>query len=236
MNTSSLRVGGFVPMTTIDYPDHLSCVVFCQGCPWKCRYCHNPTLSSLELSASQSWNDDVLPFLEKRQGMLEAVVFSGGEPTYMRELPNAMQQAKALGFKVALHTAGIYPRKLKKLFEFTDWIGFDIKALPEDYPDITGVENSGKKAWQSLQLLLEAKIPFECRTTVHWKLIKPNQLLALGKKIAALGVKNYAVQICRTEICLDPSLPPNPSLDKTKNDVLEQLSQLFENFQLRFDS
>src|SRR5690554_7397571 len=104
-----LRVGGFVPLTTLDFPDHLSCVVFCQGCAWRCRYCHNPDLIPPRAQQMHSW-DSILEFLQRRQGLLEAVVFSGGEATLQHDLKAAMQEVKNLGFKVGLHTAGINPK------------------------------------------------------------------------------------------------------------------------------
>lgn len=36
-----LQVGGITPFTTIDFPGRLAAVIFCQGCPWRCQYCHN---------------------------------------------------------------------------------------------------------------------------------------------------------------------------------------------------
>jgi pyruvate-formate lyase-activating enzyme len=85
-----IQIGGMVPLTTIDYPDHLSCVLFCQGCAWRCHYCHNPELIAPVGSTPVAW-DEVLAFLHKRQGLLQAVVFSGGEATLQPGLPEAMQ-------------------------------------------------------------------------------------------------------------------------------------------------
>ena len=85
-----LRVGGLVPLSTTDYPDHLSAVVFCQGCPWRCAYCHNPHLLPRRSDSEIAW-PDVLAFLDRRRGLLDAVVFSGGEPTLQRALPDAMR-------------------------------------------------------------------------------------------------------------------------------------------------
>ncbi|MBI3069525.1 MAG: 4Fe-4S cluster-binding domain-containing protein, partial [Betaproteobacteria bacterium] len=74
-----LRVGGLVPLTTTDYPGRLAAVVFCQGCPWRCGYCHNPHLLPARRTAPIAWHA-VRDFLERRRGLLDAVVFSGGEP------------------------------------------------------------------------------------------------------------------------------------------------------------
>ena len=137
-----LRIGGFVPFTATDYPDHLAAVVFCQGCPWRCVYCHNPHLLPARGEAQHPWVS-IAAFLETRRGLLDAVVFSGGEPTFQDALPAAMRSVRDMGFKVGLHTAGIYPRKLAAVLPLVDWIGIDVKAPFESYERVTGVSKSG---------------------------------------------------------------------------------------------
>ncbi|WP_386083721.1 radical SAM protein [Vreelandella sp. F11] len=87
-NSVRLPIAGLVPMTTLDYPDHLACVVFLQGCPLRCGYCHNPSMIPPRRGEPHEWQA-VLEFLSTRQGLLEAVVFSGGEPTVNADLPAA---------------------------------------------------------------------------------------------------------------------------------------------------
>src|SRR5690606_23011268 len=146
--TANLRVGGLVPLTTLDFPDHLACVLFCQGCGWRCRYCHNPQLIPARGEQEKAWAD-ILAFLEQRVGLLDAVVFSGGEPTLQAALPEAIAQVRALGFKVGLHSAGIKPKRFAKVLPLVDWVGFDIKAAPEYSTAITGVDGSGAANWHS---------------------------------------------------------------------------------------
>ena len=78
--SATLRVRGLVPLTTLDYPGLLACVLFCQGCAWRCRYCHNPELIAPRGAEEIPW-PRLLDFLRRRQGLLQAVVFSGGEAT-----------------------------------------------------------------------------------------------------------------------------------------------------------
>jgi pyruvate formate lyase activating enzyme len=200
-----LRVGGLTPLTTVDYPGELAAVVFCQGCPWRCRYCHNAHLLPSVAAGLIRWAE-VCRFLEARRGLLDAVVFSGGEPTLQSSLKAAMAQVRALGFKVGLHTPGAYPARLKALLPLLDWVGLDIKALPDDYPAITGVPKSGERAWESLAILLAAGVPLEVRTTIlpgHEGDAAPAMLKA---RVAALGVKTHQIQQCRMERVLDPTL------------------------------
>jgi pyruvate formate lyase activating enzyme len=205
VSAESLRIGGLTPVTTVDYPGELSAVVFCQGCPWRCRYCHNGHLLPAESDGLTPWSA-VIAFLERRRGLLDAVVFSGGEPTLQAALPAAMEEAKSAGFKIGLHTAGPYPDRLRRLLPYLDWVGLDIKALPGDYPKITGVPGSGESAWESLELLLSTGIALEVRTTLMPDWTLEGDIRPLMSGLAAAGVKTCVLQHCRTESTLDPSL------------------------------
>lgn len=200
-----LRVGGLTPLTTLDFPGELAAVVFCQGCAWRCRYCHNTHLLPTRTQPQVPWAE-VRGFLERRQGLLDAVVFSGGEPTLQSALGPAMNEVRALGFKVGLHTAGAYPTRLRRLIALLDWVGLDIKGLPEDYPAITGVAGSGRSAWASLRLLLDAGLPLQVRTTPLPGLDSPEDLAELRERLLGLGVREHLIQRCRTGHMLDPTL------------------------------
>ncbi len=200
-----LRVGGLTRLTTVDYPGELAAVVFCQGCPWRCRYCHNGHLLASGAGMLIPWAE-VRTFLEDRRGLLDAVVFSGGEPTLQPSLGAAMREVRALGFKVGLHTSGAYPSRLKALLPLLDWVGLDIKALPADYPAITGVPSSGERAWESLGSLLASGVALEVRTTPLPGKDRPEDLAALRACLAGLGVREHRVQTCRIDHMLDPTL------------------------------
>jgi pyruvate formate lyase activating enzyme len=203
-----IKIGGITPLTTIDFPDALSAVIFCQGCPWRCRYCHNSTLVTRNVETTYRWKN-ILKKLGQRVGLLDAIVFSGGEPTLQPGLYDAIHDVKALGFKAGLHTAGCYPQKLEKLLPSLDWVGFDIKAAATDYDQITGVANSGEKAWQSLNLLKNSNVDYEVRITVHSDLLSDDRLKTLLQHLSKMGIKNIALQHCRTDNLLDQDLGNN---------------------------
>jgi len=207
---TGLRVGGLTPLTTIDYPGELAAVVFCQGCPWRCRYCHNAPLLGRPQGAPIPW-EAVIKRLERRRGLLDAVVFSGGEPTAQAALGGAMAAARDLGFKIGLHTAGAYPRRLARLLPLVDWVGLDIKELPEAYPALTGVPGSGERAWEALALLLADGTPHEVRVTVHDALLPPSRLQVLLTRLSDQGVERVALQRCSDARPLDPGLGPSAS-------------------------
>ncbi|MFC5695495.1 anaerobic ribonucleoside-triphosphate reductase activating protein [Pseudomonas sp. GCM10022186] len=227
----SLRIGGLLPMTTLDYPDHLACVLFCQGCAWNCRYCHNPELIRRGTKPAMSWAQ-ALAFLEHRHGLLQAVVFSGGEATLQPALPQAMREVRARGFKVGLHSAGIKPGALRRVLPLCDWVGFDVKALEEEVPLITGVAGSGRANWDSLDLLLASGVAYECRTTVHWRLFDCLRVRRLAERLAGLGVERFAVQLARPGQMLDMGLGVAPTPDEA-GELWTYLRQLFKRFELR---
>jgi anaerobic ribonucleoside-triphosphate reductase activating protein len=225
-----LRVGGFTRLTTIDYPGELSAVVFCQGCPWRCRYCQNGDL--LDSTAVESLIDwaDIRAFLRGRVGLLDAVVFSGGEPTVQTALGAAMRETRALGYKIGLHTSGAYPERLRTLLPLIDWVGLDIKTLPEDYAALTGLPDSGERAWASLALLLEAGVNLEVRTTLMpgWT---SDYLHVLSCTLAATGVRRYVLQICATQRALDPNMPGYWIMPRELVEAVDPL--LFEHLDIR---
>lgn len=229
--TLALNIGGFTPLTTIDYPDKLSCVVFCQGCAWRCRYCHNPELIDTRTASSMTWRE-IYRFLLDRQGLLEAVVFSGGEASLQPQLLSAMSDVKALGFLIGLHSAGIHVSRFTRALEWTDWVGFDIKALAIDSRRITQVYNSGEVNWHSLEQLLHSGVAYECRTTVHWQLFDVESIWRLAQRLHQYGVSHYAIQLARPTHMLDHTLtslfePPEAE------DLWQELRHLFPHFSLR---
>jgi len=201
----ALRVGGLTPLTTIDYPGELAAVVFCQGCPWRCRYCHNPALLPPRGAASIPWRD-VRAFLERRRALLDAVVFSGGEPTLQDALEDAVAAVRSLGFKVGLHSAGIYPARLRRLLPRLDWVGLDVKALPGNYPSVTGAAGSGAPAWESARHVIDSGVDHELRITVHPALTTRDEAEEIAARLRALGARRIVTQPCREETMRDPTL------------------------------
>lgn len=198
-----LRIGGFIPFTTTDYPGQLAAVVFCQGCPWRCAYCHNPHLLPTDGPESHAWAD-ILAFLAQRRGLLDAVVFSGGEPTLQRGLADAMREVKAMGFRVGLHSGGMYPKRLSRVMPLLDWIGLDVKAPRAAYPRITGVPASGDAVFESLRMILSAGIDHELRCTWHPDLLSDADLECLGEELEAAGAKRLVLQEYRAAGCARP--------------------------------
>ena len=228
---NTIVVGGLTPLTTIDYPGELAAVIFMQGCPWSCGYCQNTDLLPRKNENNIPWSY-VLALLEKRKGLLDAVVFSGGEPTLQSGLESAIQQVKAMGFKIGLHTAGIYPDRLKQVLPLTDWVGLDMKSAKADYEKITGVKDSGEKAWKSARAIIDSGVTYEFRTTVHPDMLDKQQLSTLVNELTDLGAENHVIQHCVTTSCLDESkrVVTSPKLELA---VVNQFRDKFSSFEIR---
>lgn len=183
-------MGGVTPFTTIDFPGRLAAVLFCQGCPWRCGYCHNPHLQPRE-AAGVPWQS-VLDFVASRRGLLEGIVFSGGEPLWQRALGPAVRAIKEAGFAVALHTGGGSAARMRAVLPHVDWVGFDIKAPFDRYAAITGVE-AGTHARESLLALIDSGVEYEVRTTVDAAL-SLDDLHCLANQLDVMQVPRWVLQ------------------------------------------
>jgi anaerobic ribonucleoside-triphosphate reductase activating protein len=188
-------IGGMVPFTTIDYPNHLSAVIFLQGCIWKCPFCYNTHLQPFTENSEKKWAE-VIDFLNTRIGLLEGVVFSGGEPLAQGEITlNAMQEIKAMGFKIALHTSGVVPDILENALKIVSWVGMDIKSPLEKYTAATGGFAKASELFsKSFKLLLNSKINFEMRTTCDPRLLTKDDILKIAEFLHTHSVQTYALQ------------------------------------------
>ncbi len=197
IDAGRLRLGGLTPLTSIDFPGRLAAVLFCQGCPWRCGYCHNPALLDATQLGTVPWAQ-VRAFLQRRRGLLDGVVFSGGEPTLQAALPDAVGQVRALGFETALHTGGMYPDRLAALLPQLDWVGLDIKGPWRRIDAITRSRHGAARVQASLRHLLASGVAHECRTTWHPGLFSIDELQQLADELAMLGVRHWALQECRS--------------------------------------
>lgn len=235
LSSCDLKVGGITAFSTSDYPGKFALVIFVQGCPWRCRYCHNPHLQTRTASGNLSW-PEILMLLKRRVGLIDAVVFSGGEATIDPDLGKAIAQVKQLGFAIGLHSACIYPRQLQKILPSLDWIGFDIKAPFERYAAITGVADSGRYAHACTEMILASGIDYECRTTIHPALLSEYEIMDLALHLSQMGVANYVLQLFRTQGCRDNLLNESMLHSYPDANLLHNLSPLFSRFTVRQNS
>lgn len=190
-----IKIGDIEKFSIVDWPNKIAAVVFMQGCPWRCPFCYNQSLQNINTESNASW-ENLLHLLEHRQGIVDGVVFSGGEPLLQKNLPQAMETVKNMGFEIGMHTGGYNPEALKKVLPYLSWVGFDIKSPleAERYKTATGGIADIEKVKESLSLLLNSGINFECRTTCDPRILSPKDIYEIADTLSTLGVKEYHIQ------------------------------------------
>lgn len=189
-----MKIGGFQKVSLIDYPGKISAVVFTQGCNFRCPFCHNPELVDPERFANRILEPEILAFLEKRKGRLDAVVITGGEPTLQSELIPFTIHLKAMGYLIKLDTNGALPDVLENMLgrRLIDYLAMDIKAPLERYGEITKTKTDVERIRRSISLIMGSGVDYEFRTTAVRSLLGLQELEAIGRLIP--GAKRFVLQ------------------------------------------
>lgn len=180
-------------MTLLDYPGKMACTVFTYGCNFRCGFCHNALLVTEENSNNIS-EDEFFAFLKKRQGVLEGVCISGGEPTLQKDLDEFISKIKTLGYTVKLDTNGSNPNVLKKLIDksLIDYIAMDIKNSPEKYSMTCGCEVDIALIKESVSIIMASGIDHEFRTTTVKDYHSAEDFYSIGQWLQ--GESKYFIQ------------------------------------------
>lgn len=231
---SEILIGGVETFSTVDFPEHLSAVVFMQGCPWSCPFCHNRELQVIGKETDFIWEKFAV-FLQTRRGILDAVVFSGGEPLVQPEaLKEKIAEVRELGFKIGLHTGGYRPQAFAEVLPLVDWVGFDIKAPFDDnrYKEAVGGHGYLEKIRQSLDMLIASQKAFECRTTCDPRILSIEDIYSIAGFLKDKGVKEYYLQRYRQ---VEGDKTPDSECDKFFEDkkLLDFLKNAFPVFGVR---
>lgn len=181
-------IAGLQKMTLLDYPGKVACTVFLQGCNYACPFCHNSTL--LLFGGSPCMEEaELLCFLRKRQGLLDGVCITGGEPTLYPGLENLLRQIKAMGFVIKLDTNGSRPDVLRHLAEaqLVDYVAMDVKNSPSRYGETVGVPGLKlEPVEESLRFLIDGKLPYELRTTLVRQFHNETSVVEMGRWLQCL--------------------------------------------------
>ena len=188
-----MRLGGLQKMTLLDFPGRVACTVFTVGCNFRCPFCHN---SSLVVSPAvpELSQDDFFAFLRKRQGLLDGVAITGGEPLLHADMPEFLEKIRALGYAVKLDTNGAFPERLEAILQagLADYVAMDVKNCREKYELTAGVAGILPAVERSVELLRAGETPFEFRTTLVDELHEPEDFAAIGEWIK--GTERYFIQ------------------------------------------
>lgn len=189
---ADLRIAGITPFTTVDFPGRLAAVVHLQGCPLACPYCHVPHLQPVG-PGKIAWSD-VSHLLDARHGLLDGIVFTGGEACGQKALASAVQDCRVRGYATALHTSGLYPQMLARVLPYLDWVGLDWKAPPRDTSRVTGMAGLGQRFTDSLSLVLGSGVAHEIRTTWHPDHLSQEDMIDMAHHLARAGVEEWVIQ------------------------------------------
>lgn len=195
--------GGFTPFTAIDYPGHTACMVYTIGCNFRCPYCHNPELVDETVEVTYP-EEDIIAFLERRRGLLDGVVITGGEPTmHGDDLLRFMRRVKEMGFLVKLDTNGTNPDFVARAIEehLVDYIAMDVKAPLSHYSRVVGRPVDTVAIEQSISLVRRAP-EYEFRTTVVKALLTPEDVEEIAKMVR--GARHYYLQKFVSSKILNP--------------------------------
>ena len=187
---------GLQKLTLLDFPGQVACTLFTRGCNMRCPFCHNASLVLRANEQKTYTNEEILSFLKKRQGVLDGVAITGGEPTLMPGLAEFMMQVRALGYKIKLDTNGTRPEVLKSIVRdgLVDYVAMDIKNCREKYGETVGFDVSYDLSPidESIAFLMERNVDFEFRTTISKTYHTKEDIIKIGKWIS--GEEKYFLQ------------------------------------------
>jgi len=189
-----MKIHGLQKMTLLDFPGKVACTVFLGGCDMRCPFCHNAELLDMNAPAVME-DDELLRFLKGRQGLLDGVAITGGEPMLRKDLPELLKKIRELGFMIKIDTNGNHPDLLKGIVSegLADYIAMDIKNSPERYGETIGIKGFDMaRVNESISYLLSEPVDYEFRTTTLKQFHDRASFEAIAQMID--GAENYYIQ------------------------------------------
>jgi pyruvate formate lyase activating enzyme len=219
-------IAGFQPLSLLDYPGKSCSIIFTQGCPFRCPYCHNPEL--LPVQPEKVIEEElILQYLTKHKKMLDGVCITGGEPTIQAGLRQFIERIKGLGLLVKLDTNGIHPAVVKEFIagSLIDYFAMDLKHQWEKYLDVvqTRGEKIIKNCRETFEIIQTSGIDHEFRTTILPGVHTETDFFAMAGYLKA-GEKYY-IQETRFNKTLDQDLSHEIKFEV--GDLVRRLQQAF---------
>jgi len=190
-----MRLGGLQKLTLLDYPGLVACTVFTVGCNMRCPFCQNASLVNRIEEENLLPEEEFFSFLKKRQGILDGVCITGGEPTLQPDLNEFIAKIKSMGFKVKLDTNGSFPDKVKEILDSgnVDMVAMDLKNTLDRYAETVGIPGfDTSKILESINIIRSSGVECEFRTTVVSPLHRPEDFGELAKMVE--GSPRYFLQ------------------------------------------
>ena len=189
-----MLIKGLQKLTLLDYPTKTACTIFTGGCNFRCPFCHNASLV-IDVNEGEKYEtEEVLSFLKKRQGLLDGVCVTGGEPLLQKDIKEFLGNIKSMGYAVKLDTNGYSPDRLIDIVEekLVDYVAMDIKNCKEKYSLTTGIDIDISKIEKSVDFIMNCGIDYEFRTTVVKEYHTLSDIESIAKWIS--GAKGYFLQ------------------------------------------
>jgi pyruvate formate lyase activating enzyme len=212
MRGDSFGIAGWAKNSFIDFPGTVSTVLFFSGCNLRCPYCHNPGIV-LHESEETIPLKEILIFLKKRKGMIEGVVFSGGEPTIHETLESIVSKIRSIGYKIKLDTNGLLPEKIQKIKP--DYLALDVKTTPTNYTRLlkSSYENVKERLKESISIAISMKENAEIRITIAPGIIDNKIIEDIWPMLQ--GVRKVYLQPMQTRAeLLDPEMKKNAPISQ----------------------
>lgn len=228
-----MKIHGFNKLTAVDFPSLLACLVFTGGCNFRCPFCHNGTLVLNPDDYPLIDNEEIFSYLEKRKGILDGVVISGGEPTINNDLIPFLERVRKTGMQIKLDTNGYRFDVLKECIEnkLVDYVAMDIKNSLDLYGITIGIDNINTETIEkSIEYLLSGPVNYEFRTTVTKEFHSRESF----EKIALLcrNAENYYLQnFTANENTIEKGF--SPASRSELESYMEILSKTIKNVRIR---
>ena len=228
-----MNIGGIQKTSVLDYPDKLCAIIWTSGCNLRCPFCYNKDLVFNKLDLLD--NTDVLNFLRKRKGKLEALSISGGEPLIQDDIFDFISKVKKMNYLIKIDTNGTFPKKLKILINenLVDYIAMDIKAPKDKYNKLSGRNININKIEESVEIIKNYAPYYEFKTTVIPKMLDKNDILKIAKWLE--GSKMYYLQQFNND---SPMISSNlksfkPYSQEYLYEIINEIKSFFEKCELR---
>lgn len=218
-----MQIHGLQKMTLLDFPGKVACTVFLGGCDFRCPFCHNWDILDPSTPVIME-EDEFYKFLDKREGLLDGVAITGGEPLLRTGMVDFIKGIKSRGFLVKLDTNGNHPDRLKELVSegLLDYVAVDVKNNKERYGETVGIPMLDiSKIEETISFLLEGNVPYEFRTTVLRQFHDADSFKGIAEWIE--GAEHYFIQSF-----VDRETVPFSGLEAYSPEELEEFKKLVE--------
>lgn len=222
-----MKIGAIQKTSLIEFPGLISCIVFTQGCNFRCHYCHNPELVLPEKFGDIIPEEEFFHFLDRRKKYIEGVCITGGEPSIQPDIIDFIKKIKERKFKVKFDTNGSIPEIIEILLKenLVDYLSLDIKGPFEKYQIITNVNVDIVKIKKSIDLVKNSKIEYEFRTTVVKNQLEISDFEKIGEIIK--GTKKYYLQKFIPSKLVNPEFMKEKTYDENE---LKEIKEIMEKY------